>query len=43
MTTLTDMQILGELGWTSQIIFDLSGLIPRYWRPSYGDVDNREC
>lgn len=25
-TTLSDMQVLGELGWTSQIIFDVSGL-----------------
>lgn len=24
MTTMTDMQVLGELGWTSQIIYDVS-------------------
>lgn len=36
MTTLTDEHILGELGWTAQIIHDLSGgLVPRYWRPPY--------
>ncbi|KAM0749862.1 glycoside hydrolase/deacetylase [Meredithblackwellia eburnea MCA 4105] len=40
-TTLTDMQVLGELGWTAQIIFDQSGHVPAYWRPPYGDVDNR--
>ncbi|GAA5979032.1 hypothetical protein JCM10908_002781 [Rhodotorula pacifica] len=42
MTTLTDMQILGELGWTSQAIYDYSGgLVPRFWRPPYGDADDR--
>ncbi|BGP13247.1 hypothetical protein JCM10213_004983 [Rhodosporidiobolus nylandii] len=41
MTTLNDTAVLGELGWTAQIIFDLTGLIPRYWRPPYGDADNR--
>ncbi|BGP53202.1 hypothetical protein JCM8202v2_000761 [Rhodotorula sphaerocarpa] len=42
MTTLTDEHILGELGWTAQIIHDLSGgLVPRYWRPPYGDADKR--
>lgn len=35
------MQILGELGWTIQIIYDLTGLVPLYYRPPYGDVDNR--
>ncbi|GAA5860454.1 hypothetical protein JCM3774_000427 [Rhodotorula dairenensis] len=42
MTTLTDEQILGELGWTSQAIYDHSnGLVPKYWRPPYGDADIR--
>ncbi|GAA5908722.1 uncharacterized protein JCM6883_004151 [Sporobolomyces salmoneus] len=41
MTTMTDEQLLGELGWTAQLIFDYSGLAPAYWRPPYGDVDNR--
>ncbi|GAA5979042.1 hypothetical protein JCM10908_002784 [Rhodotorula pacifica] len=42
MTTLSDRQILGELGWTSQAIFDHSGgLVPKYWRPPYGDADAR--
>ncbi|GAA5967823.1 hypothetical protein JCM3765_001893 [Sporobolomyces pararoseus] len=41
MTTMTDEQLLGELGWTAQIIYDYSGLAPAYWRPPYGDVDNR--
>lgn len=41
MSTLTDEQILGELGWTMQIIYDQSGFLPSFWRPPYGDVDNR--
>ena len=35
MTTLTDMEVLGELGWTSQAIYDHSGLVPKFWRPPY--------
>lgn len=42
MTTLNDTAVLGELGWTLQIIFDLSGgRLPAFWRPPFGDVDNR--
>ena len=42
MTTLTNEQVLGELGWTMQIISDLNGgRLPKFWRPPYGDVDNR--
>ncbi|EGG05796.1 family 4 carbohydrate esterase [Melampsora larici-populina 98AG31] len=41
MTSLTDEQILGEIGWTMQIIRDKVGLIPAFWRPPYGDIDNR--
>ncbi|WWC70829.1 uncharacterized protein I206_104781 [Kwoniella pini CBS 10737] len=41
-TTLSNEGVLGELGWTMQIISDLNGgRIPRFWRPPYGDVDNR--
>jgi peptidoglycan/xylan/chitin deacetylase (PgdA/CDA1 family) len=42
MTTLTNEQVLAELGWTVQIIHDSSGgLLPAFWRPPFGDVDNR--
>ncbi|KAI9625941.1 hypothetical protein KEM48_010641 [Puccinia striiformis f. sp. tritici PST-130] len=51
MTTLNDTAVLGEIGWTLQIIFDLSGgRLPAFWRPPCnridyvgpkGDVDNR--
>ncbi|KAE8232229.1 hypothetical protein CF326_g2740 [Tilletia indica] len=40
-TTRSNEEMLGELGWTMQIIYDLSGKIPRYWRPPQGDIDDR--
>jgi hypothetical protein len=42
MTTLTNEQIVSELGWTMQAIMDhTGGRLPGYWRPPYGDIDNR--
>lgn len=42
MTTKSNEEILGELGWTMQVISDLTGgRLPAFWRPPYGDVDNR--
>ena len=42
MTTQTDEQVVGQLGWTMQIIYDSTdGKVPRYWRPPYGDIDTR--
>ncbi|EJT98708.1 glycoside hydrolase/deacetylase [Dacryopinax primogenitus] len=42
MTTLTNEQVVSELGWTVQIIHDSTGgLLPAFWRPPFGDVDNR--
>ncbi|CEQ39162.1 SPOSA6832_00679 [Sporobolomyces salmonicolor] len=41
MTTLTDLEVVGELGWTAQIMLDMTGWLPAYWRPPYGDIDNR--
>ncbi|KAF9259516.1 glycoside hydrolase/deacetylase [Marasmius fiardii PR-910] len=42
MTTLTNEQIVAELGWTMQIIHDSSGgRVPKVWRPPYGDSDKR--
>jgi len=41
-STLSDEAILADLGWTIQIIHDLTGgRLTRYWRPPYGDADNR--
>lgn len=42
MSSLSNEEITAEFGWTQQIISDLSGgRVPRYWRPPYGDSDNR--
>jgi chitin deacetylase len=42
MTAQSDLAVLGELGWTMQIIHDSTGgRVPRYWRPAYGDMDQR--
>ncbi|KAF5387831.1 hypothetical protein D9615_000412 [Tricholomella constricta] len=42
MTTLTNLEILAQLGWTSEIIRNSTGgRVPKYWRPPYGDSDNR--
>ncbi|KAG8743382.1 hypothetical protein FRC10_012186 [Ceratobasidium sp. 414] len=42
MTTLSNEQVVAELGWTMQIIHDSTGgRLPRFWRPPYGDSDNR--
>ena len=42
MTTLSNLEIVSELGWTIEIIHDLTGgRIPVYWRPPFGDADNR--
>ncbi|KAF8575625.1 carbohydrate esterase family 4 protein [Ramaria rubella] len=42
MTTQNNTQVVAQLGWTMQIIHDSTGgRVPRYWRPPYGDSDNR--
>ncbi|OCH96694.1 glycoside hydrolase/deacetylase [Obba rivulosa] len=41
MTTLTNDEIIAELGWSKKIIKDVLGVTPNFWRPPYGDVDNR--
>lgn len=42
MTSLTNVQVLAELAMTMQIIYDSTdGKLPRFWRPPYGDIDNR--
>ncbi|KZV97230.1 glycoside hydrolase/deacetylase, partial [Exidia glandulosa HHB12029] len=42
MTSLSDYGVLAELGYTMQIIHDSTdGRVPRYWRPPFGDMDNR--
>lgn len=42
MTTLSNEAVVAELGWTMQIIHDSTGgRVPRFWRPPYGDADER--
>ncbi|KAG8998974.1 chitin deacetylase [Tulasnella sp. JGI-2019a] len=41
LTTLTNEEIVAELGWTRQAIKDILGITPRYCRPPYGDIDDR--
>ncbi|KAF9433639.1 chitin deacetylase [Entomortierella beljakovae] len=41
MTSLSNEQIVAELKWTEKAIFDTIGVTPLYWRPPFGDVDNR--
>ncbi|THG95798.1 hypothetical protein EW026_g5905, partial [Hermanssonia centrifuga] len=42
MTTFDNAAVLGELGWTMEIIHNSTGgRLPKYWRPPYGDADNR--
>lgn len=41
LTTLTNEQIVAELGWTKKIIKDVTGVTPNTMRPPYGDIDDR--
>ncbi|KAF9572060.1 chitin deacetylase [Mortierella alpina] len=41
VTSLKNEEIVAELKWTEKVIFDIIGVSPIYWRPPYGDVDNR--
>ncbi|KAG8906059.1 hypothetical protein FRB99_007716 [Tulasnella sp. 403] len=41
-TSLTNEELVAEFGWSLQISADLTGgRVPKYWRPPYGDSDNR--
>lgn len=41
LTTLSNDEIVSELVWTAKIIYDVTGRVPRYMRPSFGDMDAR--
>ncbi len=41
LTTLTNEQIVAELGWSKQVIKQTIGVTPLYMRPPYGDIDDR--
>ena len=42
MTSLSNLQVVAELGWTMQLIYkSTGGRLAKYWRPPYGDTDAR--
>lgn len=41
LTTLTNEEIIAELGWSKKVIFDVIGVTPNMMRPPYGDIDDR--
>ncbi|OAV89892.1 hypothetical protein PTTG_00068 [Puccinia triticina 1-1 BBBD Race 1] len=41
LTTLTNAEIVAELGWSKKVIKDVLGVTPNTMRPPYGDIDDR--
>ncbi|CAE7056042.1 unnamed protein product, partial [Rhizoctonia solani] len=41
LTTLTNEEIIAELGWNLKAIKDVTGVTPKTMRPPYGDIDDR--
>ncbi|KAG5219503.1 carbohydrate esterase family protein [Salix suchowensis] len=41
LTTLTNDEIIAELGWSRKAIKDVLGVTPNTFRPPYGDIDDR--
>ncbi|KAJ1340904.1 hypothetical protein BSLG_004380 [Batrachochytrium salamandrivorans] len=41
LTMLTNEQIVAEFMWTVTVIKDAVGIVPKYYRPPYGDIDDR--
>jgi len=42
MTALSNADVVAQLGWTLQAIYNSTGgRLARYWRPPYGDTDAR--
>uniref|UniRef100_A0A8H7XRL9 chitin deacetylase n=1 Tax=Psilocybe cubensis TaxID=181762 RepID=A0A8H7XRL9_PSICU len=41
LTSLTNEQIVAELGWTRRVIKDVLGVTPTTMRPPWGDIDDR--
>lgn len=39
MTTLSNEEIIAELGWSKKVIKDVLGVTPNTWRPPYGDIE----
>ncbi|KAF9565501.1 hypothetical protein CPC08DRAFT_658871 [Agrocybe pediades] len=41
LTSLTNAELVAELGWTRKIIKDVLGVSPTTMRPPWGDIDDR--
>ncbi|TPX51796.1 hypothetical protein SeMB42_g00799 [Synchytrium endobioticum] len=41
LTSLTNAQIVAEMLYTQAIVYKLTGISMRYFRPPYGDIDDR--
>jgi len=41
LTTLPNDQVVAELVWNAKAIYEVSGVVPRYLRPPYLDIDER--
>jgi peptidoglycan/xylan/chitin deacetylase (PgdA/CDA1 family) len=41
LTSLTNQQIVAELKFNEAIIYKAIGVVPAYFRPPYGDIDDR--
>ncbi|KAI8896387.1 hypothetical protein BC833DRAFT_528338, partial [Globomyces pollinis-pini] len=41
LTSLTNEQIVAEIKYTEALIYQTIGVIPKYLRPPYGDIDDR--
>lgn len=39
LTTLSNEEIIAELGWSRKIIKDVLGVTPNMMRPPYGDIE----
>ena len=39
LTTLSNREIVAELGWTKKVIYDTLGVTPNMMRPPYGDIE----
>ncbi|KAI8813915.1 hypothetical protein BJ742DRAFT_384288 [Cladochytrium replicatum] len=41
LTSLTNEQVVAELKYTEAVIYQAIGKVPAYFRPPYGDIDDR--
>ena len=39
LTTLSNEEIIAELGWSRKIIKDILGVTPNMMRPPFGDIE----